>query len=162
MDPADDKVNFRGTAFRASSRPIRLAGSVLGHPRHICAFFNSHDDEYRVLLPFIKDGLESGEKAVHTVDPERCDDHLRRLEAAGIDVSTTRQHGQLELCSWSDTHLRDGDFDQHKTLALFADIVKKAKGQGFPLIRFVTHMEWALGNRSGVDVLSSLYAKPEE
>jgi hypothetical protein len=66
MDPTDDKVNFRGKAPE-SNRPIRLGGSVLGHPCHVCAFFNNHDDEYRVLLPFIKDGLECGEKAVHTV-----------------------------------------------------------------------------------------------
>jgi len=46
--------------------------------------------------------------------------------------------------SWANTHLRNGRFDRDKTLALFADIVTDAKRQGFPLIRFVTHMEWAL------------------
>ena len=64
MHPTDDKP-ICAREFRQSSRPIRLAGSVLGHPRHICAFFNRRDDEYRVLLPFVKDGLECGEKAVH-------------------------------------------------------------------------------------------------
>ena len=29
-----------------------------------CAFFNSDDEEYRVLLPFIKEGFEYGDKAV--------------------------------------------------------------------------------------------------
>ena len=117
MDPTDDKVNFRGKPPRESSRPIRLGGSVLGPPRHICAFFNSRDDEYRVLLPFIKDGIE---------------------------VTAIRQRGQFELRTWTDTHLRNGRFDQHKTLALFEAVVKDSKEQGFPLIRFVTHMEWAL------------------
>ena len=37
-----------------SERPIRFAGSVLGAQRHVCAFFHSPDEEYRVLLPFIK------------------------------------------------------------------------------------------------------------
>jgi MEDS: MEthanogen/methylotroph, DcmR Sensory domain len=96
MDPTDDKLLFAG-GLRQSSRPIALGGSVLGPPRHICAFFNSHDDEYRVLLPFIKDGLECGEKAVHTVDPDRCDDHLQRLAKAGIDVATARESGHLIL-----------------------------------------------------------------
>ena len=101
MHPTDDK-SICAREFRQSSRPIRLGGSVLGHPRHICAFFNSHDDEYRVvLLPFIKDGLECGEKAVHTVDPERRDDHLRRMAAAAIDVTTIRQRGQFELRTWA-------------------------------------------------------------
>ncbi len=96
MDPTDDKVNFRRKPPRESSRPIRLGGSVLGPPRHICAFFNSRDDEYRVLLPFIKDGLECGEKAVHTVDPQRRDEHFQRLASAGIDVAAARDSGQLE------------------------------------------------------------------
>ena len=34
-----------------------LAGSQLGEVRHVCAFFNSDEEEYRVLLPFIKDGF---------------------------------------------------------------------------------------------------------
>ena len=144
MDPTDDKVNFRGKPPRESSRPIRLGGSVLGPPRHICAFFNSRDDEYRVLLPFIKDGLEVGEKVVHTVDPQRRDEHFQRLASAGIDVAAARDSGQLELRTWVDTHLRDGEFNQDKTLALFEAVVKDSKEQGFPLIRFVTHMEWAL------------------
>jgi hypothetical protein len=52
MDPTDNKVNFREKAPMESSRPIRLGGSVLDPPRHICAFFNNRDDEHRVLLPF--------------------------------------------------------------------------------------------------------------
>ena len=90
MDITDEKVNFRGKAPGERNRPIRPAGSLLGPPRHICAFFNNRDDEYRVLLPFIKDGLECGEKAAHTVDPDRRDDHLRRLNVAGINVDATR------------------------------------------------------------------------
>ena len=142
-DPTDDKVSFRGKPPRESSRPIRLGGSVLGPPRHICAFFNSHDEEYRVLLPFIKDGLEAGEKVVHTVDPQRRDEHFQRLASAGIDVAAARDSGQLELRTWADTHLRDGEFNQDKTMALFEAIAKDFKGD-FSLIRFVTHTESAL------------------
>jgi hypothetical protein len=96
MDPIGDRVTIHGKAPEQISHPIRLGGAVLGPPRHICAFFNSRDDEYRVLLPFIKDGLECGEKAVHTVDPERRDEHLQRLASAGIDVAGARESGQLD------------------------------------------------------------------
>ena len=60
--------------------PISLAGSKLGETRHVCAFFNSDEEEYRVLLPFIKDGLKSGDKAVHVLNPEQRPDHLQRLD----------------------------------------------------------------------------------
>ena len=56
-------------------------------------------------------------------------------------MNATRQCGQFELRTWADTHLRDGRFDQQQTLALFEGVVKTSKAQGFPLIRFVTHME---------------------
>src|SRR2546425_882195 len=49
---------------------VKFAGGILGRQRHICAFFNSIDEEHRVLRSFIKDGFEQGEKAFHIVDPE--------------------------------------------------------------------------------------------
>src|SRR4029077_12534805 len=159
MDPTDDKANFRGNIPTESSRPIRLGGSVLGPQFHICAFFHSHEEEYRVLLPCIQEGFARGEKVFHIVDPARRDDHLRRLASAGIDVTAIRQRGQFELRTWTDTHLCNGRFDQEKTLALFQEVVRDAKQQGFPLIRFVTHMEWALENRPGVDDLLEYEAR---
>src|SRR5215510_8106906 len=157
MDPTDDK-SICAREFRQSIRPIRLGDAMISRP-HICGFFNSHDDEYRTVLPFIKEGLECGEKAVHTIDPERHDEHLERLARAGIDVVAARERSQFELRSWANTHLRNGRFDRDKTLALFADIVKEAKRQGFPLIRFITHMEWALANKPGVDDLLEYEAR---
>ncbi len=47
-------------------QPVHLAGSVLDRSRHICASFHSKDEEYDVLLPFIKEGFEHGDKAYHT------------------------------------------------------------------------------------------------
>jgi hypothetical protein len=140
MDPTDDKGKVREKAPRERNRLIRLGGSTLGNRVHICAFFNNPDDEYRVLLPFIKDGFERGEKTFHTVDPQRRDEHLQRLALAGIDITAIHRDGQLELRDWTDTHLRDGQFDQSRTLALVEKIKKDAKQQGFPLVRFITHM----------------------
>ena len=66
-----------------------------------CAFFHSHEEEYRVLLPFIHEGFARGEKAFHIVDPARRDAHLQRLAAAGIDTVAAQQRGQLEVCTWT-------------------------------------------------------------
>ncbi len=41
--------------MKKTTKPIFLAGSQLGEARHVCAFFNSDDEEYRVLLPFSAD-----------------------------------------------------------------------------------------------------------
>jgi hypothetical protein len=142
----------RGTS-KQSEQPIRIAGSELGTQRHVCAFFHTPAEEYRALLPFIKEGFERGEKAFHIVDPELRDDHLRRLEFAGIDVAAKKQRGQFELRNWADAYLRDGHFDQDKMLALIEQVLQGGSQQGYPLTRLVAHMEWALEDRPGVDDL---------
>jgi len=146
---------------KTESRSIRLGGSVLSPNchSHICAFFTSPEEEYRILLPFIKEGLAGGEKAFHTINPQRREDHLQHLAAAGIDVAAASRSDQLEVRTWNEMHLRNGRFDQDKTLAVFKDVIQATAQQGFPLARFVTHMEWALENRPGIDDLLEYEAK---
>jgi hypothetical protein len=132
-------------------KPVRLAGSVLGRSRHVCAFFDSKNDEYRVLLPFIKDGFEQADKAFHIVDQNHRAEHLRRLKEAGIDVDEAEVTGQLEVRRWEDAYLLDGHFDQDRMLALIQTVLSKGKEQGYPLTRLVANMEWALEDRPGVE-----------
>src|SRR5262249_41911979 len=81
----------------------QLDGSTLGG-RHVCAFFNTLDEQHRVLRPFFRGGFDRGEKALHIVDPELRDEHLKRLGEAGIDVEGAIASGQLDLRSWHDAY----------------------------------------------------------
>ena len=137
----------------AGEQPIRFAGSTLGSYRHICAFFHTADEEYRVLLPFIKEGLERGERAFHIVDPRLRDEHVGRLESVGVDAGAAQQSGQFELRNWEDAYLREGHFDQEKMLALIQEVLDEGPRLGFPLTRLLAHMEWALEDRPGVNDL---------
>jgi hypothetical protein len=128
--------------------PVSLCGSVLREHRHVCAFFNSPDDEYRVTLPFIREGISHGDKAYHLIGPERRDDHLRRLNAAHIDVAALQQSGQLQLEGWDETYFGGaGRFDADQWL----NRLEQALSTGPSVTRFVAHMEWALEERPGVD-----------
>jgi hypothetical protein len=153
MDSSNDPVDVRREAYTETDQPIRLAGSVLGAKRHVCAFFHSPDEEYRVLLPFIKEGFDRSEKAFHIVDPKLREKHLNRLASAGIDVPDAERGGRFELRNWADAYLRDGHFDQDRMLALIQEVLDDGKQQGFPLTRLVAHMEWALEDFPGVDDL---------
>lgn len=82
----DNESGKSGTLCEGS-RPIRLAGSTLGHRAHICAFFNSAQEAYQVLLPYIKEGLERGEKAVHTINPRLRDEHICSWHQAELILS---------------------------------------------------------------------------
>jgi DcmR-like sensory protein len=82
-----------------------FAGDNLGGQRHICAFFNTMDEEHRVLRSFYKDGFDRGEKATHIVDAENREKYLKRLAEAGINVQEMMDTGQLEVLPW-DRHVR--------------------------------------------------------
>src|SRR2546421_1276701 len=132
-------------------KQVRLAGSVLDRSRHVCAFFHRKEEEYRVLLPFIKEGFAQGDRAFHIVDPRHRPEHLRHLQEADIDVAGAERKGQLVVRRWEDAYLRDGHFDQNRMLALIEEVLTEGKAQGFPLTRLVANMEWALEDRPGVD-----------
>jgi hypothetical protein len=139
--------------MKQAAAPISLAGSHLGEVRHVCAFFNNDDEEYRVLLPFIKEGIERGDKAVHVVNPNQRHDHLQRLAAAGIDAAVAEQSGQFELKINTEAYIRDGRFDQDRMLEAFEQLASgNAKG-GYPLSRICCRMDWAVEDRSYVDDL---------
>src|SRR6266480_2961847 len=127
--------------MKKGAAPISLAGSQLGNTRHVCAFFNSDDEEYRVLLPFIKEGFDRGDKAIHVVNPGQRHDHLQRLATVGVDAAAAETRGQFELRTNTDTYLRDGRFDQERMLAVFEQLASGNATHGFPLSRIVCRMD---------------------
>lgn len=133
------------------TQTVRLAGSVLDRARHVCAFFHNRDEEYRVLLPFITEGFEHGDRAFHIVDPDHRPNHMDRLREAGIDTDSAEARGQLTVLRWEDAYLREGHFDQNAMLALIEEVLTAGKREGFPLTRLVANMEWALEDRPGVE-----------
>jgi hypothetical protein len=131
--------------------PISLAGSQLGEVRHICAFFSSDEEEYRVLLPFIREGLSCGDKAVQVINPEGRQENLRRLAEGGIDSTAYQQSGQLQIRINTEVYLRDGFFDQDRMLTAFEEMAASARtAEGFPMSRIVCRMDWASEGQSRI------------
>jgi hypothetical protein len=134
-----------------AAKAVRLAGSVLDRSRHVCAFFATKDEEYRVLMPFIKEGFDHGDKAFHIVDSRHRAAHLDKLRGEGIDVDAALVDGRLDVRRWEEAYLRGGRFDQNAMLELIQEVLTSGKQQGFPLTRLVANMEWALEDRPGVE-----------
>jgi hypothetical protein len=132
-------------------QPVHLAGSLLDRKRHVCAFFHTRDEEYRVLMPFIAEGFDHGDRAFHIVDPDNRADHMERLREAGIPTESAERDGRLTVIRWEDAYLRDGHFDQNAMLALIEQVLTEGQTLGFPLTRLVANMEWALEDRPGVE-----------
>lgn len=135
----------------ATKDPVRLAGSELKGSCHVCAFFHSKEEEYRVLMPFIKEGLGKGDKAVHIVDPDHREKHLKRLEQEGIDVAAAESSGQLDVKRWQDAYVKDGYFDQYRMIETIKAALAPDDAAPDRMTRLIANMEWALEDLPGVN-----------
>jgi hypothetical protein len=133
-----------------SIKPASLAGKQLTTVFHACAFFRSREEEYRVLAPFIAEGLAWGEKALYIVDPELREDR-RRLVEAGVDLATHGAH--FDVRTWEETYLSGGTFDADRMLSTVQATFAAAAAAGYTRLRIVGQMEWIHRGAPGTEQL---------
>jgi hypothetical protein len=107
-----------------TNRAVKLPRSTLDCSCHACAFFHNRGEEYEVLGPFVRDGLEAGDKAFQIVD------NKHRFAVSGIDADAAETSGQLEVRSWEDAYLRGGRFNHQDMLTLIEEILTAGQAAG--------------------------------
>src|SRR6185436_11106377 len=65
-------------------RTTTLCGRDLAGVSHVCAFVESREQQYDLLLPFLTEGHLLDERLLGIVAPDRRDDHADWLRAAGL------------------------------------------------------------------------------
>ncbi len=139
---------------------VEIAGVNLAGRNHVCAFFNTVDEEHRVLGSFYKDGLDRGEKATHIVDSENREGYLNRLAEAGINVQEMIDTGQLEVLPWTDMYVRDHRFDQDAMLASVEKLIQSGGAAGYARTKLVGHhMDWLFFDKPAVNNLMEYEAR---
>jgi hypothetical protein len=73
--------------MNGARKSVRLFGEHLDEGMHICTFFRTSAEKYRVLMPFIREGMEQGDRAFHVVNPSLRSEHTQRIAEAGIDAA---------------------------------------------------------------------------
>src|SRR6516225_8703281 len=94
--------------MNTTAEPIPFAGSTLGRYRHICAFFSSPEEEYETLLPFVRDGIDRGERAYHVLPAQSRQEHPEHLPSAGITAPAALKSPHPEVASPEEVSLRGG------------------------------------------------------
>ena len=139
--------------MRPTEQHVTLCGKQLHGLRHICAFFDSREQQYEVLMPYLSEGLERGDQVVTILESSSHQDHVSRLRSAGLPVPAATERQQLKLLASEDTYLKDGVFVVERMYQMLEDVLESAKHTEFPYVRTVGDMEWALQNCEGIDDL---------
>lgn len=143
-------------SIRAAIRPaqdVHIAGSPAAPHRHIGAFFASAAERYRILAPFLAEGLKYGDRTVHVVAEAAAEAHQDALANAGVDVARAAAQEQLAIAPWEAVYVPNGRFDQEATLQRISNLLSGPDVRRSPLTRLVGDMEWAAAGVHGVEDL---------
>ena len=143
-----------------NERSVEVAGVDLAGQNHVCAFFNTMEEEHRVLGSFYKGGFDRGEKATHIVESGKREAYLKRLTDAGVNVQGLMDTGRLEVLPWTDMYVRDHRFDQDAMLASVEGLIQSGAASGCSRTRLVGHhMDWLFLDKPAVSNLVEYEAR---
>jgi len=129
---------------------------------HLCLIYRNRQEQLAAVIPFIKHGLERGEKCLYIVDEGTAQEVRDALQREGVDVQGCLDSGQLSILTKEDAYVKEGCFDPDKMIALLAESTEAAVKEGYPGLRVTGEMTWALQGLPGSERLIEYEAKLNE
>lgn len=135
------------------STSFSVCGETLSSPMHICGFFDSKVEQYDVILPYIKEGLDYNEKVINILESKDHSEHCKHLSVSGISLAKKLASGQLEVLASEKTYIKDGFFAAERMYKMLEQTLIAANRAGYDSVRACGDMIWALKNLPGTDEL---------
>ena len=129
---------------------------------HLCLIYDTEKEHRAVLTPFLRQGLERGEKVIYIADTRTPEAVLSYLHDDGLAPEPYLDRGQLVILTCDDACMRDGIFDPDEMIALLRAETEKALAEGYPALRVTGEMSWALRGLPGSERLMEYEAKLNE
>lgn len=126
---------------------------------HLCLLHATREEEFAAVVPYLRLGLERGERCVCVVDENAAGDVLRALKDDGVDASAAVESGALSVLGARDACLKDGYFDPGRMIRFLEQAAARAESEGYAALRVTAEMTWALGPEAGVERLIEYEAK---
>jgi DcmR-like sensory protein len=131
---------------------LGIPGVQLAPGDHVCAFYPGLAERDEILIPYLREGLDAGDKCVCVVDATDPESVLAGLSTE-VDLGACLDRQQLEVQRSQDTYLRGGGFSTQAMLDFWDASVGGAVAGGFGFARAVGEMTWAIRQMPGVEEL---------
>jgi len=136
----------------ARSRPLRTIAE-LERGDHVCCLYETEEERRAVVTPFLRQGLERGEKVLYIVDTHTAEDILNHLRDDGLDAEPLLARGQLAILTHDEAYMREGLFDPDDMIALLRAETDQALVEGYSALRITGEMSWTLRGLLGSERL---------
>jgi len=130
-------------AAAPAARAVRNIADV-GAGDHLCCLYESEDERRATLVPFVRQGLERGEKVVLIAGADATERIHDWLRDDGFDDGPHRSRGQIVTLVRDETSLRDGLFDPVAMYGLTRAEIEKGAAEGYAVVRVAEDRTWAL------------------
>jgi PAS domain S-box-containing protein len=134
-----------------------IAGLAAGD--HLCCLYETEEEHRAVLTPFVRHGLERGEKLIYIVDARSAETILGYLGDDGLSVESYVDRGQLVFLAADDAYVRDGVFDPDAMIAMLREETERALGEGYAALGVTGEMTWVLRELPGSERLIEYESK---
>jgi PAS domain S-box-containing protein len=131
--------------------PLLTAFEQLAPHAHLCSIYESPEEHFAVAIPFIRVGLDRGEKCIYIADDGMEAAVRDAMCAQGIDVERAIATDSLVLEKKEAAYLRHGTFDPEWMFKFWADATAEAMSQGFSALRATGETEWVLRSAPGLE-----------
>jgi hypothetical protein len=125
---------------------------------HVCAFVDGTDDRLDVMAQSVVAGLAAGDRVMVFTEALLATAVLAGLEARGVPVDPARRTGQVQILPARDAYLAAGRFEPHRALDSLVGHIDRAAAAGYPGLRLVGDMAWALDEPAGTEQLAGYEA----
>ncbi len=124
---------------------------------HLCSIYETEAEQRAIVTPFIRAGLERGEKVFYVVDAHTPAE-IRAYVNSG-DTPSVPLTG-LSLLSPEESYLREAEgFDPQRMIAWLKELTAQALDEGYTAVRITGEMTWALRDEPGVGRLMEYEAR---
>src|SRR5262245_2534664 len=138
-------------SLAAHATPLIAALERLGPHDHLCSICERPQDHYAVAIPFIRIGLDRGEKCIYIADDGTLGDVRQAMESEGIDVERATTTKALVLATKEQAYLEHGSFDPDWMFTFWKEATQLAMSEGFSALRATGETEWVLRGGRGLE-----------
>ncbi|WP_254762132.1 sensor histidine kinase [Natrinema marinum] len=132
--------------FRGPVEPLDGADAN----EHIALFYDSPDERIAATVPFVRQGIERGERVMYVIDEQSEADVLTALRDGGVDVDAATDSGALTFHSVEETYLRNGAFDPDEMLEFYAETIEATAG-AYEGLRITAETNWLLDDGTSIE-----------
>ncbi|MBN2228288.1 MAG: MEDS domain-containing protein [Candidatus Thorarchaeota archaeon] len=134
-----ESIDWREHKATSDEKLMRILKRL--KPRdHVILIYESREAKHNTLFSYIDRGLKRGEAAIYVCSEESTGDIKAAMKDFGIDVIRYENNGALNIMSYDEMYIKDGNFNIDNVMNSWSEAYDQAMSKGFSGMRVTGEM----------------------